>query len=231
MAAAARAPRDAGGSRFRHTKAVVGELSSHHGKHYTVENARIYTLPEEPPPIMVAASGPKSVDLAGRIGDGLIGLAPDEKITNGFDEAGGAASRATARCTFAGRRTRARRGGPHKWWPNTAVPSKLNWELPLPSHFEAAVESVEEDDVAESVICGPDPDGYRKAIQEFVGAGYDHVYLHQIGPDQEGFLRFYERELQPALRETSYRLAASIRLHAADDVLEEAQMTQKHMEP
>ena len=182
---------------------MVGELSSHHGKHYTVENARIYTLPEEPPPIMVAASGPKSVDLAGRIGDGLIGLAPDEKITNGFDEAGGSGKPryGQVHVCWAEDESEARRTA-HKWWPNTAVPSKLNWELPLPSHFEAAVESVEEDDVAESVICGPDPDGYRKAIQEFVGAGYDHVYLHQIGPDQEGFLRFYERELQPALRET-----------------------------
>jgi luciferase-like monooxygenase len=71
----------------------------------------------------------------------------------------------------------------------------------LPSHFEAAAESVEEDDVAESVVCGPDPEPYGKQVEEFVEAGYDHVYFHQIGPDQEGFLQFYERELQPALRE------------------------------
>jgi G6PDH family F420-dependent oxidoreductase len=180
-----------------------GELESHYGKHYTVENARIYTLPDEPPPVMVAASGPKSVELAARIGDGLIGLAPDKKITDGFAEAGGDGKPryGQVHVCWAEDEGEARRTA-HKWWPNTAVPSKLNWELPLPSHFEEAVESVEEDDVAESVVCGPDAGGYRKAIEEFVEAGYDHVYLHQIGPDQEGFIRFYESELRPALRET-----------------------------
>jgi coenzyme F420-dependent glucose-6-phosphate dehydrogenase len=179
-----------------------GELESHYGKHYTVENARIYTLPDEPPPIMVAASGSKSIELAGRIGDGLIGLAPKKEITEGFAEAGGGDKPRYGQIhvCWADDEDEARRTA-HKWWPNTAVPSKLNWELPLPSHFEAAVESVEEDDVAESVVCGPDPKPYGKQVEDFVQAGYDHVYLHQIGPDQEGFLQFYERELQPALRE------------------------------
>jgi G6PDH family F420-dependent oxidoreductase len=180
-----------------------GELESHHGKHYTVENARIYTLPDEPPPIMVAASGSKSVELAGRIGDGLIGLAPKKEITDGFAAAGGGGKPRYGQIhvCWAEDEDEAKRTA-HKWWPNTAVPSKLNWELPLPSHFEAASESVEEEDVAESVVCGPDPEPYGKRVEEFVEAGYDHVYFHQIGPEQEGFLQFYERELQPALRET-----------------------------
>jgi G6PDH family F420-dependent oxidoreductase len=179
-----------------------GELESHYGKHYTVENARIYTLPDEPPPIMVAASGSKSVELAGRIGDGLIGLAPEKEITDGFADAGGGGKPRYGQIhvCWADNEDEAKRTA-HKWWPNTAVPSKLNWELPLPSHFEAAAESVEEDDVAESVVCGPDPEPYGKQVEEFVEAGYDHVYFHQIGPDQEGFLQFYERELQPALRD------------------------------
>jgi hypothetical protein len=56
---------------------------------------------------------------------------------------------------------------------------------------------VTEDDVAESVVCGPDPERYAEAIDAFVDAGYDHVYVHQVGPDQDGFLRFAERELLP----------------------------------
>jgi hypothetical protein len=51
--------------------------------------------------------------------------------------------------------------------------------------------------IAESVVCGPDPERHRATIKEYVDAGYDHVYVHQIGPDQEGFLEFYERELLP----------------------------------
>ena len=67
----------------------------------------------------------------------------------------------------------------------------------MPSHFEEAAETVREEDVAESVICGPDPERHRAAIQEFVDAGYDHVYVHQVGDDQEGFFDFYEREVLP----------------------------------
>jgi coenzyme F420-dependent glucose-6-phosphate dehydrogenase len=74
-------------------------------------------------------------------------------------------------------------------------------ELPLPRHYEQAAETVTEDDVAEQVSCGPDPERMVGAIREYVDAGYDHVYLHQIGPDQEGFLRFFDREVRPRLRD------------------------------
>ena len=58
-----------------------------------------------------------------------------------------------------------------------------------------------EEDVAESVIYGPDPERHRGAIQEFVDAGYDHVYVHQVGDDQEGFFNFYESEVLPSFRD------------------------------
>lgn len=70
-------------------------------------------------------------------------------------------------------------------------------ELPLPAHFEEAAEILDEEDIAESVVCGPDPERHRAAIEEYVDAGYDHVYVHQIGPDQEDFFEFYEREVLP----------------------------------
>jgi hypothetical protein len=58
---------------------------------------------------------------------------------------------------------------------------------------------VTEDDIAGRVVCGPDPERHLAAIQEYAAAGYDHVYVHQVGPDQEGFLRFYEQEILPAV--------------------------------
>ncbi|MGI8703912.1 MAG: hypothetical protein ACR2JZ_05320 [Candidatus Limnocylindrales bacterium] len=58
---------------------------------------------------------------------------------------------------------------------------------------------VSEDDVAEAVICGPDPDRHLEAIREYADAGYTHVYVHQVGPDQEGFMRFYQGEVLPKL--------------------------------
>nr|MBA3728962.1 TIGR03557 family F420-dependent LLM class oxidoreductase [Actinomycetota bacterium] len=66
-----------------------GGVQSHRGRHYTVENARIYTLPDEPPPILIAAKGEKAGRLAGRDGDGLVGVSPDEEMMKAFDSAGG----------------------------------------------------------------------------------------------------------------------------------------------
>jgi coenzyme F420-dependent glucose-6-phosphate dehydrogenase len=179
-----------------------GGMQSHRGRHYTVENARIYTLPEEPPPIMVAASGPRSLELAGRIGDGLIGLAPDRDVVQSFEQSGGDGKPryGQVHVCWAEDEAEARRTA-HRWWPNAGVKGALVWELRLPSHFDQAAELVSEEDVAKSVVCGPDSNRHIEAIREFVDAGYDHVFVHQVGPDQEGFLRFYEHEVLPAVRE------------------------------
>jgi coenzyme F420-dependent glucose-6-phosphate dehydrogenase len=177
-----------------------GGLQSHHGKHYTVENARIYTLPDERPPVIVAAAGEQSTELAGRIGDGMFGLVPESDVIEQFEAAGGkgkprfgqlhvcwAASEEEAKKTAL------------EWWPNAVVSGSLNWELPLPSNFEDASEWADGDAIAESVVCGPDPERHVEAIREFVDAGYDNVYFHQVGPDQEGFIDFAESELLPRL--------------------------------
>jgi coenzyme F420-dependent glucose-6-phosphate dehydrogenase len=84
-----------------------------------------------------------------------------------------------------------------EWFPNIALPGELSQELPQPEHFEQAASLLSEDDMAEIVACGPDPDRHVQMIQRFMDAGCDHVYLHQIGPDQDGFFEFYEREVLP----------------------------------
>jgi coenzyme F420-dependent glucose-6-phosphate dehydrogenase len=177
-----------------------GHLTSHHGKYYTVENARIYTLPDRLPPIHMAGAGGKAAELAARIGDGYVGVAPDAETLATFSKAGGegkprygqmtvcwAEDEATARQTAV------------EWWPNLVIPGQLGQELPLPSHFEQAASLVSEDDMAEKIAVGPDPERHLASIRQYVDAGYDHVYVHQVGPDQEGFFRFYEREVLPKL--------------------------------
>jgi G6PDH family F420-dependent oxidoreductase len=179
-----------------------GGLQSHHGRHYTVENARLYTLPDEPPPIMVAAAGERATDLAGRIGDGFFGLVPDEQVIKRFEDAGGKGKPrfGQVHVCFAEDEAEAKRVA-RQWWPNAVVSGNLPWELPLPSHFEQATEWADEDDVAEAVVCGSDPERFVQSIREYVEAGYDHVYYHQIGPDQEGFLQFADQELLPRLED------------------------------
>lgn len=177
-----------------------GGLKSHHGKHYTVENARIYSLPDEPPPILVAASGEQAAELAGRAGDGFFGTSPVPETIEGFRSAGGDGKPTYGQLhvCWAKSEDEARRTA-LEWWPNGAVGGSYFLELPLPSHFEEAAELVGEADIAEEIVCGPDPDRYLAAIHEYIDAGYDHVYLHQVGPDQEGFFEFCAREILPRL--------------------------------
>ncbi|CAN5592234.1 LLM class F420-dependent oxidoreductase [soil metagenome] len=178
----------------------AGGLKSHHGRHYTVENARIYDLPDDPPPIMVAGSGAKSVELAGRIGDGFISLAPKEDILEGFDEAGGSGKPRYAEVTvcWAADEAEARRTV-HERWPITGIKGQLSQELPLPSHFKQAAAMIDEDDTVATVACGPDPEAHISNAREFIDAGYTHIWFHQVGSDQEGFFRFYERDVLPEL--------------------------------
>ena len=178
-----------------------GGSQSHRGRYYTVENARIYTLPPELPPIVVAAGGPRAAELAGRIGEGLISTSPQAELVEQFEAAGGVAKPRYGQLTVCWARDEAAaRRTAHEWWPVTAIKGELGQELPLPRHFEQAASMVSEDDVAETVICGPDPEWHIGAIQQFVEAGFDHVYVHQVGPDQEGFFQFYQREVLPRFR-------------------------------
>jgi G6PDH family F420-dependent oxidoreductase len=173
-----------------------GGYQSHHGTYYTVEQARLYTLPEEPPPIMVAAGKPNAAKLAATAGDGLIGTAPDEEILSAFEAAGGTDKPRIGQLTVCWAKDEATaRKTALDWWPNAAAPGELGQELALPRHFEQVAELISEDDVAAKVVCSPDAAAHRAAIQEFAYAGYDHVYIHQVGPDQEGFLDFYGREI------------------------------------
>jgi coenzyme F420-dependent glucose-6-phosphate dehydrogenase len=178
-----------------------GTLVSHRGERFTVENARLYTLPDEPPPLLVAVAGESSVELAARAGDGMVGTAPIAESIGQFRAEGGQGKPTYGQLhvCWAEDEEEAKRLA-LKQWPNGAISGSYFLELPLPAHFEEAAETLDEEDIAESLVCGPDPERHRAAIQEYVNAGYDHVYVHQIGPDQGGFFDFYEREVLPSFR-------------------------------
>lgn len=180
-----------------------GEITSHRGRYYTVQNARIHTLPEDLPPIHVAAGGPKMAELAGRIGDGFIGTGPDPAVLEAYRAAGGEGPRfGQVSLCWAPTEREARRTA-HEWWPTAALKGEVTQELPNPAQFTDLVKIVTEDMVAESISCGPDPAHHLEQIRAYIDAGYDRVYLHQVGPDQRGFLDFAARELLPALAETT----------------------------
>ena len=175
-----------------------GGYQSHRGRYYTVENARIYTLPDEPPPIFAAAGKKGAAELAGKRADGLIGTSPESELLEAFASAGGKGKPTYGQVTVCWAKTEAEgKRTAHEWWPNAAVKGDLPQELPLPLHFEQAAGMVSEEDVAELVVCGPDAEAHLAMIRRYEQAGYDHVYVHQVGPDQEGFFDFYEREVLP----------------------------------
>jgi G6PDH family F420-dependent oxidoreductase len=177
-----------------------GGLVNHRGTHYTVDRARLYTVPDEPPPIAIAAGGPDAAELAGRVGDALISTAPDEEVAQAFDQAGGSHKPRYGQLTVCYDEDRDRAvQTAFEQWPNAALGGELGQELPLPRNFRDAAESLEPEQVAEKVVCGPDPDEHRKAIDEFEQAGFDRVYVHQVGRDQTPFFEFYERGILPAL--------------------------------
>jgi coenzyme F420-dependent glucose-6-phosphate dehydrogenase len=173
-----------------------GGEQTHRGKHYTVDHCRIYDLPDDPIDIAVAAGKPVAATLAGRLGDALINTAPDREVVESFEEAGGKGKPRYGMLhgCYSEDEEEARRTA-HELWPNLALGGSLGQELPRPQDFEAAAELVTREEVAETVPCGPDADRHRQAIKEYEDAGYDHVFIHQIGPDQEAFFRFYESEI------------------------------------
>jgi G6PDH family F420-dependent oxidoreductase len=173
-----------------------GEVVNHRGRHYRVEHARLYTLPDEPPPILVSGFGPKATDLAARIGDGYCITMPDAELISRFRSGGGAGKpvQAGIKVCYGQDEAEARRTV-HQLWPNETLPGELAQVLPTPEHFEQAVELVTEEMIGEAVPCGPDLERHAEAIQEFAEAGVDELYVHQIGGGHEQFFEAYAREI------------------------------------
>ncbi|GHG98287.1 LLM class F420-dependent oxidoreductase [Streptomyces rubradiris] len=178
----------------------TGEEVSHHGTHYTVENARLYTVPDEPVPIDISAFGPKALSLASRVGDGFITMTPDPEMVGRFREGGGGTkpvSGGTKVCYGTDREACVRTV--HRLWYNELLPGEMGQVLPSPRHFEQLHELVTEDMVREKVVCGDDADQHVSTLRAFADAGFDRIYVNQIGPDQRGFFDFYRTKVLPQL--------------------------------
>ena len=175
-----------------------GSVVSHRGRHYRVEHARLYTLPESPPPILVSGFGPKSVELAARVGDGYCTTMPDAALIGRYRAAGGEGKpvHAGTKVCYGADEAEARRTA-HRIWANEALPGELAQVLPTPEHFEQASSLVTEEMIGDSVPCGPDLERHVTALQEFADAGVDELFVQQIGDRQDEFFGAYGREVLP----------------------------------
>jgi G6PDH family F420-dependent oxidoreductase len=175
----------------------TGDPYDHHGEHFTVEDARLFTTPDETPPIHVAADGTAAAEFASQFGDGLVSTGPHEEVIEAFDTGDGRPRHAQVTACWNESEQEARRIA-HEQWRNTAAPGELKQLLPSPVHFQQATQSVDEETVASSMPTGPDADEHVEAIQEYVDAGYDKITVHQVGDDLAGAADFYEREVMPS---------------------------------
>lgn len=176
-----------------------GEFVRHRGTHYVVDGARLYSKPSVPPKVLVSGFGPKAISLAARVGDGYVNVTPAPDTVGRYRAAGGTGPAiAAVKVCFDPDEAAARKLATDVWRV-TGVPGELNQELPMPAHFEQAAELVTEDQVAEKIPCGPDPERHAAAITSYLEAGYDEVFVCQIGDDQEGFCRFFFDEVVPRI--------------------------------
>jgi G6PDH family F420-dependent oxidoreductase len=181
----------------------TGETVDHHGDVYTVENARLFDPPEERIPVIVSGFGEGAAELAGRIGDGYWGHGTDRSLLDAYHRTGGDGPRYAQIHVCVGPDVDACRKTAREVWPNAALTGQLAQDLPTWTHFESAVELATEDDVAAKMPCGPDVDAVTKIVGEYVDTGYDHIYLHQVGPDQDALFTMWSDGLQDAMRQLS----------------------------
>ncbi|MFF3089891.1 TIGR03557 family F420-dependent LLM class oxidoreductase [Streptomyces nojiriensis] len=178
----------------------TGRQVSHRGPHYTVENARLYTAPHGQLPIHVSGFGPKAAELAGRIGDGFVTMGPDEEAIGRLREAGGEGKPVIGGLKVCWDPDRDRAvDTAHRLWPTEHLPGELAQILPTPNHFEQASRLVTRDQIAESVTCGDDAEEHLHAVRAYVDAGFEEVYIGQIGPHQDAFFAAYHDKILPAL--------------------------------
>lgn len=183
---------------MRTRELLTGTEVSSQGEFFSLQRAQLFDAATDLK-IYLASSGERSARLAGRLADGLICLGSRPELLSAFQEAGGTgpAVAQLSVCWAASREEAARTA--HRFFPEVCLEGTLFAELSTPADFSRATEDVKLQDVAASIVCGPDPQPYLELIRECLEAGYRAVALHQIGPDQDGFLNFWRSQLLPRL--------------------------------
>lgn len=181
-----------------------GEYTTYEGEFYTVHNAKLYTLPDTLPPVIVSAFGPESAQIAGEFGDALISTSPGKEVVDTFNAAGGEGKPVYGQITLCYDEDEERaKQTALDIWGYTVLGGQASQELSLPKHYQEAIEPFATPDlVAKSVVCGPDPAKYHEKIQEYLDAGFTHLYFHQVGQDQKSFFEFAQKEILPKYRDS-----------------------------
>jgi coenzyme F420-dependent glucose-6-phosphate dehydrogenase len=177
----------------------TGETVDFEGEFYVVENARLFSAPATPPDIIGAAAGGKAAELAAEHADGLWATSPSSETVEAYRGAGGKGEVIGQLTICWNQDVEQAIDTAHAIWPNAGVPGQLSQDLPTWTHFEQVSELVTRDRIAEQIVCGDDVGAVVTAVEHFAAAGFTALHLHQVGPDQRGFLEWWHDQLAPAL--------------------------------
>jgi G6PDH family F420-dependent oxidoreductase len=183
-----------------------GGYVTHRGPHFTVEDARVFDLPDQPIEMFLAASGGASARLAAEVADGVCATEPDQAVVADYVEAGGDDAAVWGQIVLAWNSDRqAGLEDAHRQFRFAAGGWKVQSELPNPVNFEAATRQVTPDSLAEAIPAGPDAEAHAGGIAAFDQAGFRHLAVAYPGEDWQGFMRFWTSQLAPALSATAAR--------------------------
>ncbi len=175
----------------------TGDEVSHRGEYYELDHARLYSLPEEPPPVIISAFKPEALELAARIGDGFATVKPDAESRQRYRELGGRGpTQASLKCCYGPSKETSLETA-HRMWATSGLTGDLMQILPRPKDFEEASQIVTPEMIAGEIACGPDPEEHIANVQAYVDAGFDEIFVGQIGPGHGAFVDFYAREVLP----------------------------------
>src|SRR5689334_18229867 len=179
----------------------AGGFVTHRGAYYEVDTARLYTLPDAPPNIYVSGFGPKAAALAGRVGEGFITVSPDPDLIRVFREHGGEGKpmQAGYKVCYGADAEKCVQTA-HRLWANEGLPGELAQVLPSPRHFEQASSLVTRESTASSIVGGPDVDRHVEAFKPYVEAGFEEVYVANVGPHYRDMIQAFGRDVLPVIR-------------------------------
>jgi G6PDH family F420-dependent oxidoreductase len=181
----------------------------HDGRYFKLEATRLWTMPDEAPPIYIATAGPVTAKKTGQYAEGLITVgAPEsklemirEKCEEGCREAGKDPNAfryiLQLHLSWAPTDEEALRNAMVEWpnggmkFPKQAIRSPLD--------FEQMAKLVRPEGFQGRMLISSAPDKHREQIQKFLDLGFDQIYLHNVGRNQAEWIEVFGREVLPRL--------------------------------
>lgn len=184
---------------------------SFEGKYYRLRKANLYTKPDKPIKIYVAAGGPRVAELAGRHADGLLvgpgNLERPEKLFRAFENGAKKAGKDPASLekvaeipvSYDEEYEAALKAC--KFWAGSMFPAFFKYDISDPREIEAHGRLVGNEILAKRWIVATTAEEHIKRVERYVEANFNHLYFMSSSPDETKFIKFYGEKVLPHLRE------------------------------